>query len=306
METDKTIITGQREKRIEKVTLQGAVVNLLLSAGKIAAGIWGRSAAMLADGVHSFSDLVSDFVVLVFVRISSKKMDRDHEYGHGKFETLATLIVSLLLLVVGALFLADGIGSIVSVISGESIPEPGYVALVAAVVSIVVKEWLYRYTARVGKEVDSPVMVANAWHHRSDALSSIASLVGIGGAILLGDKWTLLDPLASCGISIAIVIVAVKMAGPALNELLEGSLPDDVEKDIVATAGAVEGVKDVHNLKTRRNGTSMIIEAHIVVDPMISVQEAHNIVTSAEKTLIAKYGPETQISFHVEPCVNAE
>lgn len=296
----------QRKRKIENVTLQGAAVNLALSAGKIAAGVWGRSAAMLADGVHSLSDLLSDFVVLVFVRISSKKNDRDHEYGHGKFETLATLIVSLILLAVGAIFLADGIGSIVSVLSGGTISRPGYVALAAAAVSIVSKEWLYRYTVRVGRQVESPVMVANAWHHRSDALSSIASFLGIGGAILLGDRWTLLDPLASCGISIAIVVVAVKMAGPSLNELLDRSLPEDVEQDIISAASSVCGVADVHGLKTRRNGTSVIIEAHIVVNPDTTVRQAHDITIAVENSLRAKYGQDTQISLHVEPDVNAE
>lgn len=296
----------QRKRKIETVTLQGSAVNLLLSAGKILAGVFGRSAAMLADGVHSLSDLLSDIIVLVFVRISSRKMDNGHEYGHGKFETLATLIVSLILLVVGAGFLASGIRSIVSVISGETIPSPGYVALAAAVVSIISKEWLYRYTVRVGKAVDSPVMVANAWHHRSDALSSIASLVGIGGAIFLGDRWTILDPLASCCISIAIIIVSVKMAGPALNELLDSSLSEDMENDILDTVSAVAGVRNVHGLKTRRNGRSVIIEAHIVVDPSIPVVQAHRIATAAEHALRGKYGPDTQISLHMEPDINAE
>ena len=296
----------QRKRKIETVTLQGSAVNLMLSAGKILAGVFGRSAAMLADGVHSLSDLLSDIIVLVFVRISSRKMDNGHEYGHGKFETLATLIVSLILLVVGAGFLASGIRSIVSVISGETIPSPGYVALAAAVVSIISKEWLYRYTVRVGKAVDSPVMVANAWHHRSDALSSIASLVGIGGAIFLGDRWTILDPLASCCISIAIIIVSVKMAGPALNELLDSSLPEDMENDILDTVSAVAGVRNVHGLKTRRNGRSVIIEAHIVVDPSIPVVQAHRIATAAEHALRSKYGPDTQISLHMEPDINAE
>lgn len=297
---------GNRESRIMKVTLAGLVVNVLLSAGKIAAGVFGRSAAMLADGVHSLSDLLSDVVVLVFVRVSSRGRDRDHEYGHGKFETLATLIVSLILIVVAAQMMVSGLKSIMEVLHGGTIPRPGYVALAAAAVSILAKEVLYRYTIHVGKAVDSPAVVANAWHHRSDAFSSIGSLVGIAGAIFLGDRWVILDPLVCCCISIAILVVAVRMAGPSLKELMDASLPEDVEKEIVALAMSVDGVRNVHELKTRRNGISIIIEAHMVVDPNITVEKAHDIVTAVEDVLRRRYGDGTQISIHIEPSEQAQ
>ena len=298
--------TPQREKKIMKVTLVGLVVNVILSAGKIAAGIFGRSAAMLADGVHSLSDLLSDVIVIAFVRISSKGRDKDHEYGHGKFETLATLIVSLVLVVVAAQMMASGLKSITSVLRGGTIPEPGYVALIAAVVSIVAKEILYRYTIAVGKSTDSPAVVANAWHHRSDAFSSIGSLIGIAGAIFLGDKWVILDPLVCCCISIAIFVVAVKMAVPSMKELMDMSLPEDMEQEIVSLAMSVEGVKDFHELKTRRSGLSIIIEAHMVVAPDITVDEAHMIATEVEDAVRQKFGPETQISIHIEPSIAAK
>ena len=297
---------GNREKRIMKVTLAGLVVNVILSAGKIAAGVFGRSAAMVADGVHSLSDLLSDIVVLVFVRVSSRGRDKDHEFGHGKFETLATLIVSLILIVVAAQMMVSGLKSIMEVLHGGTIPRPGYVALAAAAVSILAKEVLYRYTIHVGKAVDSPAVVANAWHHRSDAFSSIGSLVGIAGAIFLGDRWVILDPLVCCCISIAILVVAVKMAGPSLKELMDASLPEDVEKEIVALAMSVDGVRNVHELKTRRNGLSVIIEAHMVVDPQITVEKAHDIVTAVEGVLKRRYGDETQISIHIEPSEQAQ
>ena len=289
-----------------KVTLAGLVVNVLLSAGKIAAGVFGRSAAMLADGAHSLSDLLSDVVVLVFVRVSSRGRDRDHEYGHGKFETLATLIVSLILIVVAAQMMVSGLKSIMEVLHGGTIPRPGYVALAAAAVSILAKEVLYRYTIHVGKAVDSPAVVANAWHHRSDAFSSIGSLVGIAGAIFLGDRWVILDPLVCCCISIAILVVAVRMAGPSLKELMDASLPEDVEKEIVSLSMSVDGVRNVHELKTRRNGLSVIIEAHMVVDPQITVEKAHDIVTAVEGVLKRRYGDETQISIHIEPSEQAQ
>ena len=295
----------QREKEIRHVTVLGAVVNVVLTIGKIVAGVVGRSAAMVADGIHSLSDLLSDVVVIVFTRLSSKGKDKEHSFGHGKFETLATLIISVILVAVGASLMSSGVKSIIDVLGGGVLPEPSYIALVAAAVSIVSKEWIYRVTVKVGKRVGSTVVIANAWHHRSDALSSIGSLVGIGGAILLGDKWTLLDPLASCVISVAIIVVAVKMALPSLAELLETALPPEVEEEIVSIASAVEGVRDVHELKTRRNGMSYIIDAHIVVSPDISIVEAHEIATAVEEALCARYGRETQLSIHVEPCVEA-
>ncbi len=268
---------------------------------KIIAGALGRSAAMVADGIHSLSDLLSDIVVLVFTHISSKGKDKNHSFGHGKFETLATLIVSVILVAVGAKLMADGVASIIGVMNGNSIPLPGSIALWAAIGSIIIKEILYHATIRTARRTNSPVVLANAWHHRSDALSSIGALAGIAGAMILGEKWTILDPIASCCISIAIIVVAVKMSLPSLAELLETSLPEEIEKDIISIANSVQGVENIHELKTRRNGISYIIDAHIVVDPHISVTEAHNIATDVENALKEKYGNETQINIHIEP-----
>ena len=292
-----------REQQIRAVTLWGAAVNIILTVCKVAAGILGRSSAMIADGIHSLSDLLSDFVVIAFTHISSKEKDRDHSFGHGKFETLATLIVSIILIIVGAELMHDGAKKIIGVFNGITIPRPGYIALLAAALSIAAKEVLYHITIKVGKKTRSSAVMANAWHHRSDALSSIGSLIGIGGAIVLGDKWTILDPLTSCIISIAIIVVAIKMAMPCLAELLDAALPEDIEDEIIRTASAIPGVIDVHDLKTRRNGMSMIIDAHILVDPTISIVQAHDIATEVEEALYSKYGKETQISIHMEPAV---
>lgn len=294
-----------RKKQITKVTLVGSAVNLALTAAKLFAGFFGRSAAMVADGVHSLSDLVTDFIVLVFVNISSKGKDRSHDYGHGKFETLASLLISLLLLVVAAELMASSIKKILLVLGGGEIAVPGMIALWAAVVSIVLKEGLYWYTYSVGKKIDSPAMIANAWHHRSDALSSVGSFLGIGGAILLGHKWVILDPLAGCIISIAIIVVAVKMAVPALKELLDVSLPDDKEDEIVRVAESVPGVLNVHELKTRQSGPGIIIDAHIVVRPDMTVSAAHDIATAVEDALKSRFGASTQTSIHIEPDENA-
>lgn len=290
-----------RGKEIRRITVVGAIVNIILTIFKIIAGVLGRSAAMVADGIHSLSDLLSDIVVLVFTHISSKGKDKNHSFGHGKFETMATLIVSVILVAVGAKLMADGVASIIGVMNGNSIPLPGSIALWAAIGSIIIKEILYHATIRTARRTDSPVVLANAWHHRSDALSSIGALTGIAGAMILGEKWTILDPIASCCISIAIIVVAVKMSLPSLAELLETSLPEEIEKNIISIANSVQGVENIHELKTRRNGISYIIDAHIVVDPHISVTEAHNIATDVENALKEKYGNETQINIHIEP-----
>lgn len=292
---------NDRGKEIRRITVVGAIVNIILTIFKIIAGALGRSAAMVADGIHSLSDLLSDIVVLVFTHISSKGKDKNHSFGHGKFETMATLIVSVILVAVGAKLMADGVASIIGVMNGNSIPLPGSIALWAAIGSIIIKEILYHATIRTARRTNSPVVLANAWHHRSDALSSIGALTGIAGAMILGEKWTILDPIASCCISIAIIVVAVKMSLPSLAELLETSLPDEIEKDIISISNSVQGVENIHELKTRRNGISYIIDAHIVVDPHISVTEAHNIATDVENALKEKYGNETQINIHIEP-----
>lgn len=283
------------------MTLWGSLVNLILTVGKILAGIIGRSGAMLADGMHSLSDFISDVIVLVFVRVSSKERDKDHDFGHGKFETFATLVVAVMLGIAAVEIGRGGIENIVKVFNGEALERPGMIAFWAALASVIAKELMYQWTVRVGKAVDSPVVIANAWHHRSDALSSIGSMIGIGGAILLGDKWTVLDPLTAVIISVMIFIVAAKMALPAVRELLDVSLPEEMEKEIVSIIESIGGVEDVHELKTLRNGPSIVIEAHVVVDPMMTVWAAHDICDKVEDALRDQFGAETQISIHVEP-----
>jgi len=295
-----------REQTISRVTIWGAIGNMVLSVLKLVAGLLGRSSAMVADAIHSMTDLVSDVIVLIMVKISSKEADEDHDYGHGKYETLATVVIAILLLVVGGEIMAGSIEKINLVLKGGELAAPGIIALAAALVSILIKEILYQWTARVGKRVNSPAMVTNAWHHRSDALSSIGSAIGIGGAMLLGGKWAVLDPLVGCAISIFIIVIAVRMALPAIHELTEGSLPESIENDIISLIESVPGVENVHCLKTRRNGPIIIFSVHIVVDPSITVAEAHHITVQAENAVREKYGRETQISIHTEPDEEAE
>lgn len=295
-----------RTAKVTFVTLVGSVVNIILTVFKIFAGVLGRSTAMIADGIHSLSDLLSDIVVIVFVKISAKSRDKDHDYGHGKFETFATLIISLMLIVVAVNLMSGGINKIRQILDGGEVSSPGMIALWAAVASIVLKEILYRYTIIQGKALNSPMMIANAWHHRSDAFSSVGSLLGIAGAIFLGDKFVILDPITGCVISIFILVMAVKMSVPAIKELLDVSLPDDVEEKIEATAKSVKGVVDLHELKTRREGPGIIMEGHLVLDSEISLKEAHDISKKVEESLRKEFGTETQISLHLEPEDDAE
>lgn len=295
-----------RTAKVTFVTLVGSVVNIILTVFKIFAGVLGRSTAMIADGIHSLSDLLSDIVVIVFVKISAKGRDKDHDYGHGKFETFATLIISLMLIVVAVNLMSGGINKIRQIMDGGEVSSPGMIALWAAVASIVLKEILYRYTIIQGKALNSPMMIANAWHHRSDAFSSVGSLLGIAGAIFLGDKFVILDPITGCVISIFILVMAVKMSVPAIKELLDVSLPDDVEEKIEATAKSVKGVVDLHELKTRREGPGIIMEGHLVLDSEISLKEAHDISKKVEESLRKEFGTETQISLHLEPEDDAE
>ena len=290
-----------RERGIYRVTIVGSVVNFLLLVFKFFAGIMGHSAAMLADAVHSLSDFVTDIIVLVFVRISSKPQDEGHDYGHGKYETLATAIIGIFLLFVGFGIFWNGASSVYLFLQGGSLPEPGMLALAAALVSIVSKEILYQYTVFKGKKLNSQAVVANAWHHRSDALSSIGTAVGSGGAILLGSHWRVLDPAAAVIVSFFIMKVAVGLLIPCVDELLEKSLPADVEEEIQEIILSFPDVSSPHHLRTRRIGNHYAIEVHVRMDGKITLEEAHRTATAIEDKLKEKFGEGTHIGIHVEP-----
>ena len=206
-----------------------------------------------------------------------------------------------MLLVVAAELMSSGIAKIEDIINGEEVPAPGMLALWAAIISILAKEFLYQYTVRVGRKIDSPMMIANAWHHRSDALSSIGSLLGIAGAIFLGKQYIILDPLAACVISIFIIVMSVKMSIPAIKELLEVSLPKEKEARIAEIIRSVSGVVGLHELKTRQVGSGIVMDAHLVMDSELSLRQAHDISKNVEAALHAEYGDNIQISLHLEP-----
>ena len=295
------ITDKQREHGIYKVTVVGGVVNIILVIFKFIAGIAGNSAAMIADAAHSLSDFITDVIVIVFVRISNKPRDKNHDYGHGKFETFATLLIGVILLTVGLGIAWNGVSAIISVINGATLPSPGLLALVAAIVSIVSKEILYRYTIIQARKLNSDALTANAWHHRSDGLTSIGTTIGIGGAIFLGAKWTILDPLAAMFVSIFIIVMAFKLMKPCVDELMEKSLSDEIENEIATIVASFEGVSDLHNLRTRKIGNGCAIEFHIRMDGETSLGKTHETVTDIENRLKEHYGRGTHVIIHMEP-----
>jgi cation diffusion facilitator family transporter len=291
----------ERNKEIYKVTMVGGAVNVVLLLFKFVAGIVGHSAAMIADAVHSLSDFVTDIIVLVFVRISGKPTDKSHEYGHGKYETLATTLIGLALLIVAVGIVYSALTKIIAWAQGGTLEAPGMLALWAALLSIILKEAVFHYSMVQARKLKSQAVEANAWHHRSDALSSIGTAIGIGGAIFLGERWTVLDPMAGIIVGLFIIKVAIDLLRNGIGDLMEHSLPDEVESEILQLAGSIPGVTEPHDLHTRRIGNHYAIELHILMDDDISLREAHNKSEEVENILREHYGKETHIAVHVEP-----
>lgn len=292
---------SERERDIYKVTLRGSLVNFILLVFKFVAGVVGRSSAMIADAVHSLSDFVTDVIVVVFVRISGKPQDKGHDYGHGKFETLATAIIGVALFVVGVGLLVNATKSIVGVIRGEVLEAPGVLALVAAAVSVVFKELLYQYTVLEGKRHNSKVVIANAWHHRSDAFSSVGTLVGISGAMFLGENWRVLDPVAAFIVSVFIIKVAIELTKSSIDDLMEKSLPEEVEQRIEEIILSYPEVNSPHHLRTRQIGNNVAIEVHIRMNGELTLREAHDVTRLIEQSLRQEFGEDTHIGIHMEP-----
>ena len=290
-----------REKEIYKVTLIGSVGNAVLLTFKFIAGMLGHSSAMIADAVHSLSDFLTDVLVLVFVRISSKPQDTSHDYGHGKFETIASFLIALALIAAAIGIILSGSMKLATWLKGGQLEAPGTLALWAALLSIVIKEILYRYTASRGKALESQVMIANAWHHRSDALSSIGAAIGIGGAIILGNRWTVLDPLASIVVGAMLIKVAAELLKTSMGDLTECSLPAETEEEIIRIIQSYPDVQQPHNLRTRRIGNRIAIEAHVRMDGNLSLHKAHERATSIEQKLKERFGTQTHVTIHMEP-----
>lgn len=291
----------ERNKDIYKVTLVGGAVNVILLLFKFVSGIVAHSSAMVADAVHSLSDFVTDIIVLVFVHISGKPEDKDHEYGHAKYETLAMTIIGVALLLVAVGIVYNGLTKIIVWVQGGVLKAPGMLALWAALLSVLLKEAVYHYSMAKARKLNSQAVEANAWHHRSDALSSIGTAIGIGGAIFLGQRWAVLDPVASIVVGVFIIKVSVELLRNGIGDLMEHSLPEEVEGEILRLAASVPGVVEPHELRTRRLGNHYAIELHILMDGNITLCEAHDKASEVEEILRAHYGSETHIAVHVEP-----
>ena len=264
-----------RQQSAERSTLVSAGVNCLLSAGQIAAGLWSHSQGLVADGLHTLSDLIADGIVFVANRNSHKGPDEDHQYGHARYENAASLGLGLLLLAAGGGMIWAAVDSLRS--SQGPAPVHG-LALVVALIALAAKEGLFRYMLAVAKRIGSRMLIANAWHARSDAVSSLVAAVGVAGN-LMGYHW--LDPLAACVVGLMIGRVGLRFAWEALNDLMDRALPPSEVQDIRASLAATPGVINVHDLRTRVTGDQALVDAHIEVDPRVSVSEGHAIAVPA-------------------------
>lgn len=303
MTSEKTTYSPEESVRMARhVTWVGFWINAALGLAKVLGGIFTRSSALIADGVHSFSDFLSDIIVIVMVGIARKAPDDDHQFGHGRYEALATILLAIVLMAVAAGIFYDGVVKIIAVVHGQVLPRPGIAALVIIIISIGAKEWLYHYTRGVGEKIHSDAVVANAWHHRSDSFSSIATLIGVGGAIFLGESWRILDPIAAAVVAIFIFAVGIQLARPALGELLGVALPED---DIVKIENAIKStpyVKAFHHLRTFKSGSDIYVEVHIKLDPEMPLRDAHAIATATEKNIAAAFdGTHVYVTTHIEP-----
>ena len=284
-----------------KITHLSIWINILLTGLKLAAGIFGRSQALIADAIHSLSDFATDIAVLVGLRFTSKPVDKDHAYGHGKYETIVAAIIGLALAYVGIRIAGSAIQRIFHAMHGDPLAMPSAFAFWAAVLSIAVKEWLYRATMKVARATGSSSLIANAWHHRSDAFSSVATAAGVGAAVFLGDDWLILDPIAALFVSVFLLKVAWRIIQEQIGGLTDQSLAPELCEEILAMARGIPGIAEPHNLRTRMVGRSPAIDLHIRLKADLPLREAHDIATRLELALRQRFGKETIANLHLEP-----
>lgn len=293
-------INQLRNREEKRCALVGMTSDVCLSALKIATGIIGHSSAILADGIHSIGDTVTDALVYAMVRLSGKGVDDRYRYGRGKYETLAAFLISIILVVVALGLMVDGVKDVWAARHGDTLERPHNIALIVGIIAVVAKEGLYHYTRIKGRQTGSTALKAYAWHHRADALSTAATLLGVAGAMFLGESWRVLDPLAAIAVSVLILVLAYRMGRPAVEELLEVSLPQEEQEKITSIVNGTPGVKAFHNLRTRRNGSLRVVDIHIKVDGDLSVNESHDITRAIEHGLSEALG-EVMTNIHVEP-----
>ncbi len=281
-----------------KVSGVSIAVNLLLSVFKLIAGILAHSGAMISDAVHSASDVGSTFIVMIGVTLSGKKSDKEHQYGHERMECVSSIILSGLLLATGLGIGLGGVENIVKSSHGEAIVIPGMLALVAAVVSIVVKEWMFWYTRGAAKKINSGALMADAWHHRSDAMSSVGAFVGIFGARM---GFPILDPLASVVICLLIVKASVDIFRDAIDKMVDRSCDEKTEKEMRETILKVDGVKRIDLLQTRLFGSKMYVDIEIAADGAQTLDAAHEIAEKVHHAIEETFTEVKHCMVHVNP-----
>ncbi len=302
MTPETTLSSKERKRQLRGVTLWGMLGNVALSAIKILAGLFANSQAVLADGVHSLSDCLSDMAILIGMEFWTAPADEKHPHGHGRIETLVTVLVGLMLLLVAVGMIYRAITGLHAIFSPEHPipPVPGLMALWAAILSIVLKEGLFRWTYQRGVTLNSPALKANAWHHRSDAFSSIPAALAVAGAVF-NPSWVVLDPLGAILVSLFILQAALKILGPSVAQLIDAGAPPPERDEIMHLAQTVEGVRDVHKVRTRYIGSQMQVDLHCLVDPDLTVRDGHDIATRVKHRLLSE-GPDIEDSVvHIEP-----
>jgi cation diffusion facilitator family transporter len=288
--------TRKDEYRIKRrVTLVCAGLNLLLAGIKLVLGSIGQSQALVADGIHSLSDLATDAMVLVAIRFAREEADEEHPYGHARFETVATVILGLLLLLVAAGIVVDAAERIAN---PKLLSQPGFLALSGAAVSIVLKEWMYWYNVRVARQLNSDLMQANAWHHRSDAVSSIIVLIGIAGSMA---GYPALDAVGAIGVSLLIARIGWGLGWEGIRELVDTGASAEQLEEISGIIRDAEGVEAFHDLRTRRMGKELLVEVHVLVESQLSVSEGHMIGDRVRADLLGGCDYISQVLVHVDP-----
>jgi len=285
-----------KESIVRKVTWVGLWVNLILAAVKFAAGIFGRSQALVADAIHSLTDLTTDIAVIAGSHYWSRPPDENHPYGHRRLETLVTVFIGIVLISAGI-----GIGwKAISTLHQQHAPPPGWIAIMAALASIVCKESLYRWTARIGRNLKSTALAANAWHHRSDALSSLPVLIAVTGARVF-PTWSFLDHVGAVVVSIFILHASIKIIWPGIGELIDVGAPTEIRKKIQNISLKNEGVLQVHDIRTRFISSSIQVDLHIVVEGLITVRQGHDIADDVRARIIDAIPEVLDVIVHVDP-----
>lgn len=291
-----------RKKKILGVGAVGTLSNILLTVLKLVAGIVGNSSALIADAANSLSDLITDIVLFVLVPLSCRPSDKCHKYGHGKYETLASAIIAFGMIVLGAILLAESVNVVSDVIYHQrEITPPRTIALLVAFFTLIFKLTLFFYTHKRSEQLSSSSLRAKAFDHRNDVFTSLAVLIGVGAAILLDARWAILEPIAAGVVSLIIIYTGGMLLVPALEELLEKSIPEHQEKNICAILDEEPAILSYHKLYTRRIGTRYAIEVDIRVKGSMSVRAAHDVTKEIEDRLRLCFGPQTHIIVHVEP-----